>query len=802
MSIYFLCQYLITTLFVSFTAMSRPSSTLFHHAIATGDIETITALLKQGVVDADTRFQIDGDVLETASRKSLSSLQSYRQQSMTANDLIVEEEGCNDAMFMQDDAKVTKKDLTIIEDQDEEDDDEDCSRSFNKEDKLVFDENADTVTPEGMFIDGLSENEGITNEQDGDVREEETNASAIQNYISPKRISITEPSTKAEDVSHYGTATIENNSTAHQVTEVEQCDLPSLSYSLSMPQRQFEKEAADTSESENEVSVTPVASTATSRDDPNEPAVASVVDRQLMPDNNDEIDAIDKIMEECQYEAEEENKEDTGEKTGGGIVLNMDREGYLQAEPLIISTQQHEASSDNENAAFTDHELVEPRVPVQIKMERLKDPESRPNSGNFFNNNNNNDRRSLADTIDLKLRDANGGLFERAPSMRVKEMTNNENDEAETSSTPKKLIPRLKRKISLKFTNRKPKKDFLGDDGDDFEDEMIYQNLVKTKNVDDEQLNENFEGVAFFEAVRDGMDMIVTTLLETSDNYQLNMLDDNGFTPAMQAAWHGQAECLQILISHGANTDLRNATGCTATHFAAGQGRAECLQLLIDDDCEQIDVKTKFGATPLILAAKGGHTECVEILLESGADPNTQYRGNQNALLFAAGNGHYECLEALIEKGVELNQPNSQNVTPLMRAVQQGHNTCVALLTDKGASIDLQDAIGRTALHFAIEHNNPKGLKLLLQSGANFELKTKGGSKPYAYAERFHNARCAEMLENHINKLKEEFEKENHVETQKQIVQEKEHNKVSCLSFKHIFRRRSRKNSKTQAPNS
>ena len=731
--------------------MSRPSSTVLHHAIATGDIETLQTLLKQGSVDADTRLQIDEDVLETASRKSLSSLRSYRQQSMTTNDLIVEEESCDT------DGMVIKKDLTIILDQEEDDNlsvndevDNDNTKSSN-----IEHEAENTVSNEVRYDDDeITVSTNKVNENTPTVI-----SPPEENVASPEgNPSITGCSTEG--------FTTEHNVTNHQTEDSK--DSPSLFYSREEEEDKDNIKVSINYQSRPDTEVT-------IGDNMNVPTTGS----KQHQDNKNEVDAIDKIMEECQHEAEEENKEDEQITSTGG---------YLQETPLnVVSTQEHEAASDDEE------ELVERRVTTR-KMERLKD--SRPNSSNF--NNNNNDRRSLADTIDLKLRDENEGLFERAPSMRVKEMT----EDGEGSSTPKKLIPRLKRKISLKFTNRKPKKDVLEDDGDDFEDEMIYQNLVKTKNVDDEQLNENFEGVAFFEAVRDGMDMIVTTLLETSDNYQLNMLDENGFTPAMQAAWHGQAECLQILINHGANTDLRNATGCTATHFAAGQGRAECLQLLITDDPEQIDTKTKFGATPLILAAKGGHSECVQILLESGADPNIQYRGNQNALLFAAGNGHYDCLEALIEHGVDLNQPNSQKVTPLMRAVQQGHNTCVALLTDKGAGIDLQDAIGRTALHFAIEHNNPKGLKLLLNTGANLELKTKGGSKAYAYAERFHNTRCAEMLENHINKLREEVEKTREVETQKQIVQEKEHNKVSCLSFKHIFRRRSRKNSKTQAPNS
>ena len=119
--------------------MSRPNSTVLHHAIATGDIDTLQILLKQGSVDADTRLQIDDDVLETASRKSLSSLRSYRQHSMTTNDLIVEEETC--------DGMATKKDLTIIVDQ-EEDCEENTSSKEVKEDENVFSNNVcnDTAT--------------------------------------------------------------------------------------------------------------------------------------------------------------------------------------------------------------------------------------------------------------------------------------------------------------------------------------------------------------------------------------------------------------------------------------------------------------------------------------------------------------------------------------------------------------------------------------------------------------------------------------------------------------------------------
>ena len=773
--------------------MSRPNSTVLHHAIATGDIETLQTLLKQGSVDADTRLQIDDEVLETANRKSLISLRSYRKISvtggMTGGEPIREEDsdGANTASEMA--TEENKMDLTVIEDQDEDERSDDGAREEIHLDFGVANI-TETQNREGKKAD-------FANNKSDDAKAVMATISSDPKQASPPVIVI--DSYDGEHIDSPVNEIEDSTINTHDNDGVDKVIHPT--------EKQGEIHADDEAGAqENEVTsehaiqrIVDNGFTNTSdhfaiNDE------MSIVHKSKSATLNDEIDAIDKIMKECQHTAEEINKE-----VVDGEPDNTEEQGYLQAEPL--SGGDHDAD---------DQRAQNPR------MERLRDRDS----GNDFNynNNNNNDRISLADTIDLKLRDENGGLFERAPSMRIKESsTNNNNDESgdedntggSSSTNNKKLIPRLKRKISLKFTRKPTKKDILEeDDGDDFEDELIYQNLVKTRNVDDEQLDENFEGVAFFEAVRDGMDMIVTTLLETSDGYQLNMLDENGFTPAMQASWHGQPECLQILISHGANTDLRNATGCTATHFAAGQGKGECLRLLIEDDPEHINVKTKFGATPLILAAKGGHTQCVEILLEAGADPNIQYRGNQNALLFAAGNGHYECLESLIEHGVEMDQPNSQKVTPLMRAVQQGHNTCVTLLTDKGADINTQDAIGRTALHFAVEHNNPKGLKLLLQAGANFDLKTKGGSRPYAYAERFRNVRCAEMLENHINKLKEDQEGEKEPETSAQQQRhhisllekkEKKNSTVSCFSFKHIFRRRTRKNSlptQEEAPNS
>ena len=390
-----------------------------------------------------------------------------------------------------------------------------------------------------------------------------------------------------------------------------------------------------------------------------------------------------------------------------------------------------------------------------------------------------NNRRSIVEMIDEKLCDENKTLIERSSSIRRSKMNNKSYEEILKDEKSLKCMPRIRRTISSRWSRKGSKK------RGNVDDEEYYKNIIITKarNVDNEQLNENYEGLALFEAVSEGMDIIVQTLLETSNDCQINLTDENGFSPAMQAAWHGQKDCLKILLDHGANTSLKNATGCTAAHFAAGQGHFECLELLIDDGRIDVNATTKFGATALILAAKVGHQKAVKLLLKNSADPNIKYRGNQNALLFAAGNGHYECLQALLGYGVQIDQQNSQKVTPLMRAVQQGHNPCVVLLIDNGADMDKRDSIGRSAIHFAVEFNNPKALEILLNAGAHGELETKGGSTPLAYAERFQNTKCEDMLKKHLTVLEEKSVPE------KDVPNTIEEAQVCCFTLRMYFGR-------------
>ena len=643
----------------------RPLSEHLHYAIANGDLSTVQQLLTKGA-DANQRFYIDQEVLETANRQSLSSLrQSVNSIKLLKHNSMPGFQGSK-------------------------------SQTVNSE----------------------------NNNEINDVKMHAVNMRKDMHSSTPKNLDELLKNLD-DDANNEETALIPTIKTTAPSTE----NIPDEVNSVS-PKNQNDDETAEAIK--------------TNHDDPNE-----------IPKRQSQFKIL-KIEMKSRSNTEESFLSYSKSQSGSESVLS--------------DLKSRSSTQDNLNS-----------TPECSNLDNSDDTTIK--------------RKSLADLVDERLHDNNEILIERHPSFEIatdSESMATSKENILTDENQNKLIPRLKKKISFRFSRKakKEEKYLLEPDEED-----SYINFgPKARNVDDEQLNENFGGVAFFEAVREGMGMIVQTLLETSNNYQLNLPDDDGFTPVMQAAWHGQVEILQILLNHGANTSLQNATGCTAAHFAAGQGHTECLEILAKDQLVDINCQTKFGATPLILAAKCGYLDTVDLLLDYGADPNIQYRGKQNALLFAAGNGHYECIQSLLRHEVNVNQANVQNVTPLMRATQQGHNECVLLLTEHGADVNIQDTYGRTAAHFAVENGNSTALRILLKAGTDLDLKTKGGNTVQAYAERYQNPKCSELLENHINTLKEQqiLNQDMKKEQYSKKKEKKDGQRVSCmkLSCINLFRKR------------
>ena len=98
-------------------------------------------------------------------------------------------------------------------------------------------------------------------------------------------------------------------------------------------------------------------------------------------------------------------------------------------------------------------------------------------------------------------------------------------------------------------------------------------------------------------------------------------------TPLMKAAIaHDEhVEVVKLLISSGADVNVKDANSFNALGGALSRGHQEILKLLIAAGADVNAEVDKFGgATPLHIAAQDGYKEIAELLIAKGADVNAK----------------------------------------------------------------------------------------------------------------------------------------------------------------------------------
>ncbi|XP_050965475.1 ankyrin repeat family A protein 2 isoform X1 [Labeo rohita] len=119
----------------------------------------------------------------------------------------------------------------------------------------------------------------------------------------------------------------------------------------------------------------------------------------------------------------------------------------------------------------------------------------------------------------------------------------------------------------------------------------------------------------------------------------INLQDEEGFTPLMWAAAHGQIAVVEFLLQSGADPHLLAKGRESALSLACSKGYTDIVRMLIDCGVDVNEYDWNGGA-PLLYAVHGNHVRCVEILLESGADPTMESDSGFNAMDMAVAMGH------------------------------------------------------------------------------------------------------------------------------------------------------------------
>jgi ankyrin repeat protein len=224
-----------------------------------------------------------------------------------------------------------------------------------------------------------------------------------------------------------------------------------------------------------------------------------------------------------------------------------------------------------------------------------------------------------------------------------------------------------------------------------------------------------------FNAIRSGDRRSIAKALK--DSALVNLRDDEGNTPLVQAAFYLPASQLAQFLDRGADVNATNNAGVSALMKAVWD--LDKTRLLIQRGAN-VNAASKMGNTPLITAAfANGASEVVKALIKAGANVNAANGASGNAVTAAAEAGDLKTLRMVLDHG---GNPDSTThivesgagASALMIASQMGHIDCVKLLLERGAKLNLRTEHGN-ALNFAAFSDRHEVARFLLDRGIEID---------------------------------------------------------------------------------
>jgi len=158
-----------------------------------------------------------------------------------------------------------------------------------------------------------------------------------------------------------------------------------------------------------------------------------------------------------------------------------------------------------------------------------------------------------------------------------------------------------------------------------------------------------------------------------------------GKTALLRASENGWADCVQMLLSAGAHTDLKDINGKTALMWASENSETECMHLLLIAGAA-VNVRDDEGKTALVWAAANGYVDSLRLLFTHNADFSIAATNGFSALMYAKANARKEAVKFLTSPStyVEPAQPDIMQ----RKASVRSNSTMSAAVTNKDKDSD------------------------------------------------------------------------------------------------------------------
>jgi len=205
---------------------------------------------------------------------------------------------------------------------------------------------------------------------------------------------------------------------------------------------------------------------------------------------------------------------------------------------------------------------------------------------------------------------------------------------------------------------------------------------------------------------------------------EVNFLGSLDFSPLMTSI--GNIEIMELLLSKGADVNLKNKMNITALTIAVINNDITSTEFLLNHNADVIIASTINNMTPLMFALQNKNDKIVNMLNRNVKDINILDAHGNTALLIAitVDSLNMKVIKKLVTDTNQINIFNNFGVSPLFKAVFLDHIELVDYLLKNGADVNLKNNDGLSVLEVASKmRDNSKKMKMINLLNNNAKLK-------------------------------------------------------------------------------
>ncbi|GFQ74066.1 ankyrin-3 [Trichonephila clavata] len=230
-------------------------------------------------------------------------------------------------------------------------------------------------------------------------------------------------------------------------------------------------------------------------------------------------------------------------------------------------------------------------------------------------------------------------------------------------------------------------------------------------------------------AAKNGHLIVVKVLLENGFEIDGGSKDTTN-TPLHFSIFYNHFEVSQLLLSKGADPDIRDQQGMTSLHVAAMLGHTDLVQILLEEKAD-IFIKDSENMSVIELAILKNKLNVVKLLMEmKKVDINLKGNGGLSLLHSSALVGSLDITEYLVKNGANVNSKDINGSKPIHLATREGFKDIVEYYLNCNMEIDDLDGNNLTLLHIAATYGKVNICELLIERNADINAFNLNNETP------------------------------------------------------------------------